>query len=60
MTALPVAGRAHVRRAVFRLIRDDRGAVALMVLLNALAAIAGLGTPTRIGRPTVSTEGASA
>jgi ATP-binding cassette subfamily C protein len=50
MTALPVAGRAHVRRAVFRLIRDDRGAVALMVLLNALAAIAGLGGPWLLGR----------
>lgn len=50
MTALPVAGRAHVRRAAIRLIRDDRGAVALMVLLNALAAIAGLGGPWLLGR----------
>ncbi|MEU7901607.1 ABC transporter ATP-binding protein [Actinoplanes sp. NPDC049118] len=50
MTALPVAGRAHVRRAAFRLIRDDRRAVALMVLLNALAAIAGLAGPWLLGR----------
>ncbi|GID91611.1 ABC transporter ATP-binding protein [Amorphoplanes digitatis] len=50
MTELPVAGRAHVRRAVAGLIRDDRGAVAQMVLFNALAAIAGLAGPWLLGR----------
>jgi len=50
MTALPVAGRAHVRRAAYRLICDDRRAVALMALLNALAAIAGLAGPWLLGR----------
>ncbi|MET8152938.1 ABC transporter ATP-binding protein [Actinoplanes sp. NPDC049668] len=50
MTELPVAGRAHVRRAAVRLIRDDGGAVALMVLFNALAAIAGLAGPWLLGR----------
>ena len=50
MTALPVAGSAHVRRAAFRLICDDRRAVVLMVLLNALAAVAGLAGPWLLGR----------
>ncbi|AGZ42282.1 ABC transporter ATP-binding protein [Actinoplanes friuliensis] len=50
MTALPIAGRAHVRRAAGRLIADDRRAVVLMVLLNALAAVAGLAGPWLLGR----------
>jgi len=50
MTTLPVAGRAHVRRAAYGLIRADRRAVALMALLNALAAIAGLAGPWLLGR----------
>jgi ATP-binding cassette, subfamily C, bacterial len=50
MTTLPVAGTAQVRRATAGLIRDDRRAVALMVLLNALAAIAGLAGPWLLGR----------
>jgi ATP-binding cassette, subfamily C, bacterial len=50
MTALPVAGRAHVRRAALGLIRADRRAVLLMVLLNALAAVAGLAGPWLLGR----------
>ena len=50
MTTLPVAGRAHVRRAALGLIRADRRAVLLMVLLNALAAVAGLAGPWLLGR----------
>jgi ATP-binding cassette subfamily C protein len=50
VTTLPVAGRTHVRRAAYGLIRDDRRAVALLVLLNALAAIAGLAGPWLLGR----------
>ncbi|MFF4900794.1 ABC transporter ATP-binding protein [Streptomyces sp. NPDC001068] len=52
MTAdqLPVAGRAAVRRALFRLVRADRGAFCAALLLNALAAGAGLAGPWLVGR----------
>jgi ABC-type multidrug transport system fused ATPase/permease subunit len=50
VTVLPVAGPREVRRAAGRLIRADRRAVTVMLLLNALASIAGLGGPWLLGR----------
>ncbi|PRY32234.1 ABC transporter ATP-binding protein [Pseudosporangium ferrugineum] len=50
MTTLPVAGTAHVRRAAAGLLRAEKRTVAAMVLLNALAAVAGLGGPWLLGR----------
>ncbi|WNV90773.1 ABC transporter ATP-binding protein [Umezawaea sp. Da 62-37] len=47
---LPVADAAGTRRAIGRLIRADGRAVALVVLLNCLAAAAGLGAPWLLGR----------
>ncbi|RKN05658.1 ABC transporter ATP-binding protein [Streptomyces radicis] len=47
---LPVAERPAVRRAAARLIRADRGAFTAMLLLNALAAAAGLVGPWLLGR----------
>jgi ATP-binding cassette subfamily C protein len=47
---LPVADAAQTRRAVWRLVRADRGAVAVMLLLNGLAAAAALGGPWLLGR----------
>jgi ABC-type multidrug transport system fused ATPase/permease subunit len=50
VSALPVAGPRLVRRAALRLVAADRRAVGAMVLLNALAALAGLGAPWLLGR----------
>jgi ATP-binding cassette subfamily C protein len=50
VTALPVAAPARVRRAALRLIRADGRAVILVVLLNVLAAAAGLAAPWLLGR----------
>ncbi|MEU8973625.1 ABC transporter ATP-binding protein [Streptomyces monashensis] len=47
---LPVADRAQVRRAVVRLVRADGRAFTAAVLLNALAAGAGLVGPWLVGR----------
>ncbi|MDT0609357.1 ABC transporter ATP-binding protein [Streptomyces lancefieldiae] len=47
---LPVAERADVRRAAARLVRADRRAFALVLGLNALAALAGLAGPWLLGR----------
>ncbi|MFE9613320.1 ABC transporter ATP-binding protein [Streptomyces sp. NPDC006012] len=47
---LPVAGRAEVRRATVRLVRADRRAFGAVLLLNALAATAGLAGPWLVGR----------
>ncbi|RBM16148.1 hypothetical protein [Streptomyces sp. PT12] len=47
---LPVAERPAVRRAAARLIRVDRGSFTAMLLLNALAAAAGLVGPWLLGR----------
>ncbi|MEU0971075.1 ABC transporter ATP-binding protein [Streptomyces sp. NPDC005917] len=47
---LPVAGRADVRRALLRLVRADRAAFSAALLLNALAAAAGLVGPWLVGR----------
>ncbi|MFE9451279.1 ABC transporter ATP-binding protein [Streptomyces sp. NPDC006739] len=47
---LPVAGRAEVRRATVRLVRADGRAVLAVLLLNALAAGAGLAGPWLVGR----------
>ncbi|MFF4383545.1 ABC transporter ATP-binding protein [Kitasatospora sp. NPDC001547] len=47
---LPIAGPAEVRRAAVRLMGQDRGAVAAMLILNGLAAAAGLGGPWLLGR----------
>ncbi|MER7919844.1 MULTISPECIES: ABC transporter ATP-binding protein [unclassified Streptomyces] len=49
-TPLPVADRAGVRRAVLRLVRADRAAFAGTLLLNVLAAVAGLAGPWLLGR----------
>ncbi|MEW2619814.1 ABC transporter ATP-binding protein [Streptomyces sp. NPDC048106] len=49
-TLLPVADRAGVRRAVLRLVRADRRAFAGTLLLNVLAAAAGLAGPWLVGR----------
>ncbi|MFI1155442.1 ABC transporter ATP-binding protein [Streptomyces sioyaensis] len=48
--ALPVAAAAATRRAALRLIRLDRRAFALMLVLNSLAAAAGLAGPWLLGR----------
>ncbi|WP_432141968.1 ABC transporter ATP-binding protein [Streptomyces sp. bgisy084] len=48
--ALPVADPATTRRAALRLVRRDGRAVALMLALNALAAVAGLAGPLLLGR----------
>ncbi|MFG1706925.1 ABC transporter ATP-binding protein [Nonomuraea sp. M3C6] len=50
MTGLPVAEPSQVRRAAFRLIRRDGRAFAAMIVLNALAAGAGLVGPWLLGR----------
>jgi ABC-type multidrug transport system fused ATPase/permease subunit len=47
---LPVADRATVRRAVVDLIRRDRRAVAVMLALQAAAALSGLAAPWLLGR----------
>ncbi|MFB7498293.1 ABC transporter ATP-binding protein [Streptomyces sp. NPDC056161] len=47
---LPVAGRAEVRRATVRLVRADGRAFVAALLLNALAATAGLAGPWLVGR----------
>ncbi|ONK12440.1 ABC transporter ATP-binding protein [Streptomyces sp. MP131-18] len=47
--ALPVAGPARLRRAAWHLIRLDGRAFALVLLLNALAAAAGLVAPWLLG-----------
>ncbi|MET8149188.1 ABC transporter ATP-binding protein [Actinoplanes sp. NPDC049668] len=48
--ALPIADQRLVARAARRLLAADRGTVTLMLLLNALAAIAALGGPWLLGR----------
>ena len=47
---LPVADAAQTRRAIWRLVRADRGAMAVVLLLNGLAAAAALGGPWLLGR----------
>ncbi|MFD9208275.1 ABC transporter ATP-binding protein [Streptomyces sioyaensis] len=49
-TALPVAAAAATRRAALRLIRLDGRAFALILVLNSLAAGAGLAGPWLLGR----------
>ncbi|MER6164654.1 ABC transporter ATP-binding protein [Streptomyces violaceorubidus] len=50
MTQLPVAERADVRRAAAGLVRADRKSFALVLGLNALAAMTGLAGPWLLGR----------
>jgi len=50
VTALPVAGPPQVRRAALRLLRADGRAVALVILLNTLAAAAALAAPWLLGQ----------
>ncbi|GGW74126.1 multidrug ABC transporter ATP-binding protein [Streptomyces lucensis JCM 4490] len=47
---LPVADRARVRRAALRLVRGDGRAFAATLVLNVLAAAAGLAGPWLVGR----------
>ncbi|MEU1163880.1 ABC transporter ATP-binding protein [Streptomyces sp. NPDC005921] len=47
---LPVAGRAAVRRAAVRLVKADRAAFTVALLLNAAAAATGLAGPWLVGR----------
>lgn len=47
---LPVADRRDARRAVMRVIREDRWRFASMLLINAVAALAGLVSPWLLGR----------
>ncbi|CAL9588846.1 putative ABC transporter ATP-binding protein [Streptomyces sp. enrichment culture] len=47
---LPVAGPADVRRAAVELVRADGRAFAAVLVLNALAAVAGLAGPWLLGR----------
>ncbi|MFG1604642.1 ABC transporter ATP-binding protein [Actinoplanes sp. NPDC049265] len=49
-TALPIASPAQVRTAAVRLLAADRRAVAGVLVLNALAAVAGLGGPWLLGK----------
>jgi ABC-type multidrug transport system fused ATPase/permease subunit len=48
--ALPIADQRLVSRAALRLIAADRRTVVVMMILNVLAAIAGLGGPWLLGR----------
>ncbi|MGW4942375.1 ABC transporter ATP-binding protein [Actinoplanes sp. NPDC004185] len=48
--ALPIADQRLVTRAARRLLAADRRTVVLMLVLNALAALAGLGGPWLLGR----------
>lgn len=48
--ALPVADQRSVGRAALRLVAADRRAVAAMMVINGLAALAGLGGPWLVGR----------
>ncbi|MEU8235268.1 ABC transporter ATP-binding protein [Actinoplanes sp. NPDC048967] len=48
--ALPIADQQLVTRAARRLLAADRRTVGLMLVLNALAALAGLGGPWLLGR----------
>ncbi|MEV6258910.1 ABC transporter ATP-binding protein [Nocardia sp. NPDC051911] len=48
-TTMPVADKVHVRRAAWHEIRTDRAAFAAMLVLNALAAAAGLAAPRLLG-----------
>ncbi|MFB6749486.1 ABC transporter ATP-binding protein [Streptomyces sp. NPDC056353] len=50
MTHLPVADRTDVRRAAAGLVRADRRSFAVVLGLNALAALAGLAGPWLLGR----------
>ncbi|GFJ88521.1 hypothetical protein Prum_021630 [Phytohabitans rumicis] len=50
MKQLPVADRAAVRHATLGLIARDRRAVAIVLILQSAAAIAGLATPWLVGR----------
>ncbi|GHA73380.1 ABC transporter ATP-binding protein [Streptomyces anthocyanicus] len=50
MTQLPVAEGADVRRAAAGLVRTDRRSFAVVLGLNALAALAGLAGPWLLGR----------
>jgi ABC-type multidrug transport system fused ATPase/permease subunit len=50
MTVLPVAAPRSVARAARRLLAADRRAVTVLLLLNALASIAGLGGPWLLGK----------
>ncbi|WP_282090764.1 ABC transporter ATP-binding protein [Streptomyces tendae] len=50
MTQLPVAEGADVRRAAVDLVRTDRRSFAVVLGLNALAALAGLAGPWLLGR----------
>ncbi|MET9356609.1 ABC transporter ATP-binding protein [Streptomyces sp. NPDC006617] len=50
MTQLPVAERTDVRRAAAGLVRTDRRSFAVVLGLNALAALAGLAGPWLLGR----------
>ncbi|MCY1140077.1 ABC transporter ATP-binding protein [Actinoplanes sp. Pm04-4] len=47
---LPVADQRQVGRAALRLVTADRRSVAVMMTLNGLAALAGLGGPWLVGR----------
>ncbi|WP_045746153.1 ABC transporter ATP-binding protein [Actinoplanes rectilineatus] len=49
-TALPIAGQREVARAAARLIAAERGTVAGMITLSALAALASLAAPWLLGR----------
>jgi ATP-binding cassette subfamily C protein len=50
MTRLPVADRSAVRRALAGLLYPQRRAVALVLVLHAAAAVAGLAAPWLLGR----------
>jgi len=49
---LPVADAARVRRAAFRVLRREPGALAVILALNGLATTAGLAGPWLLGRIT--------
>lgn len=48
-TRLPVADRAQVRRATWELLRGDKPALTIVVILYSLSAIAGLAAPWLLG-----------
>jgi ABC-type multidrug transport system fused ATPase/permease subunit len=49
-TTLPIADQRAVGRAALRLVAADRRSVSVMIVLNALAALAALGGPWLLGR----------
>ncbi|MFF0745411.1 ABC transporter ATP-binding protein [Streptomyces sp. NPDC004111] len=55
-SVLPVADGPTARRAAWRLLRDDRGAMVRIVLLTCLASLTGLASPWLLGKIVTEVE----